>query len=143
MNYVNGFLFRRDGDEVALIEKKNPEWQRGRLNGVGGKIEENETPHQAMQREFKEETGADVEEWEMFATLNHSGHVIYFFVAHGHRHLRSITEEEVNWYFVEDLNEHPLTNKIIDNLRWLIPLALDPDKLTVTIHDQTALREKS
>jgi 8-oxo-dGTP pyrophosphatase MutT (NUDIX family) len=30
--------------EVLLIEKQKPAWQRGKLNGVGGKIEPGENP---------------------------------------------------------------------------------------------------
>lgn len=44
-------------DNVLLIEKQRPEWQKGRLNGVGGKIEPGEADSSAMIREFAEETG--------------------------------------------------------------------------------------
>ncbi len=36
--YVVGFMFTEDEKQVVLIEKKRPEWQAGKLNGVGGKI---------------------------------------------------------------------------------------------------------
>ena len=44
-------------DDVLLILKDRPAWQKGRLNLPGGKIEEGETPEQAATRELKEETG--------------------------------------------------------------------------------------
>lgn len=44
-------------DDVLLILKDRPDWQKGRLNLPGGKIEEGETPEQAGARELKEETG--------------------------------------------------------------------------------------
>jgi len=46
-----------DWDDVLLIEKLKPEWQRGKLNLPGGKIEENESIHEAASRELREETG--------------------------------------------------------------------------------------
>lgn len=52
---VVGFVFR--GKEVVLILKNRPDWQAGRLNGVGGRVEAGESPKEAMVREFKEETG--------------------------------------------------------------------------------------
>ena len=56
--YVVGFAFDGEGN-VALIEKTKPAWQRGRFNGIGGKIEvdQREKPVDAMSREFFEETG--------------------------------------------------------------------------------------
>jgi len=54
--YVLGFMFDRDYAEVALILKNRPAWQAGKWNGIGGKIEGDETPHAAMVREFTEET---------------------------------------------------------------------------------------
>ncbi len=41
--YVLGFAFDEDYEWVALIKKNRPQWQAGKLNGVGGKIEPNET----------------------------------------------------------------------------------------------------
>lgn len=59
-------------DRVVLIEKKRPAWQKGFLNGLGGEIEGNETPQQAMTREFIEETGINVrqEQWHFVGMLN-------------------------------------------------------------------------
>lgn len=54
---------------VALIRKAKPEWQKGKLNGIGGKIEEGEGPFAAMVREFREETGVDHRDWGTFAEM--------------------------------------------------------------------------
>ena len=43
--------------EALLVVKEKPEWQRGRLNLPGGKIEAGETPEDAALRELEEETG--------------------------------------------------------------------------------------
>lgn len=70
--YVVGFLFA--DDEVLLIKKNHPSWQFGKLNGLGGHIEENESPLDAMIREFEEESGgARIEHWNMFLLLKGGG----------------------------------------------------------------------
>ncbi len=53
--YVLGFYF--EGGHVLLIEKSKPDWQRGKVNGLGGSILEYETPTDAMVWEFQEESG--------------------------------------------------------------------------------------
>ena len=54
---VVGFLFDDTGEFVLLIKKNRPEWMKGRMCGVGGSIEGEESPVEAMVREFLEETG--------------------------------------------------------------------------------------
>jgi 8-oxo-dGTP pyrophosphatase MutT (NUDIX family) len=44
-------------DEILLVLKDKPEWQNGKLNLPGGKIEEGETPQMAAVRELEEESG--------------------------------------------------------------------------------------
>lgn len=67
-NYVVGFLFSTNKKEVVLIKKNRPDWQKGLLNGIGGHIED-ETPLEAMKREFLEETGLKIEYWKQFAYI--------------------------------------------------------------------------
>lgn len=125
-SYVVGFLFRSQGKEVALIRKLKPEFQRGKLNGVGGKIEDGETPLNAMCREWREETGSVVVDWTGFASLVAGEALIHFFSAFGGDavKLSSPTDEEVNWFEVICLDIMPR----MKNLDWLIPMALDPDQ---------------
>ena len=44
-------------NKILLVKKDRPDWQKGRLNLVGGHIEEGETPEQAALRELQEESG--------------------------------------------------------------------------------------
>jgi 8-oxo-dGTP pyrophosphatase MutT (NUDIX family) len=68
--YVLGFAFKRSTREVVLIEKKLEDGKRY-LNGIGGKIEENESALHAMQREFEEEVGIYVgaDRWKRFGSM--------------------------------------------------------------------------
>ena len=130
-SYVVGFLFDVGGDNVALIRKTRPEWQRGRVNGIGGHIENGETPLMAMGREFGEEAGAEVSDWQHFCTLTGTGYdhpgrqapadswVVYFFTARQDVLLETMTDEEVVWVPRELLHQY----KPVPNLHWLIPMA--------------------
>ena len=62
INYVLGFAFSADKSHVALILKngKSVPEHRGKLNGIGGKIEAQESAFESMSREFWEETGVDI-----------------------------------------------------------------------------------
>lgn len=131
--YVVGFLFRNEGKEVALIRKEKPEWQKGKLNGVGGKIEPGENSFEAMEREFKEETGAVVTLWRLFVALNCDGVFIDFFCSHEPAEVRTTTNELVEWWRVSEVLNNPRT---IPNLKWLIPMALDPDKPSAQVYSE-------
>ncbi len=68
--YVVGFAFDTVG-EVYLIRKNRPQWQQGKLNGIGGKIEFRELSINAMTREIKAETGVLVPQarWKAFCSI--------------------------------------------------------------------------
>lgn len=124
--YVCGFYFSTDGDEVVLADKKRPAWQAGRLNGVGGRIEEGETPLEAMRREFLEETGLEVEDWDDFCLHKDTAGTfeVFFFRAFGndvHR-CETTTDEEIDCYPVGSLERDYC---LVPTVRWLVPMALD------------------
>lgn len=130
--YTNGLYFSRDRSEVLLIEKRRPHWQAGKFNGIGGKLEPNETALAAMIREFREETGLQVTAWHHFLTLVGNGWLVYFFRAASELPSGTLlppTDELPFWVKVNSLLEYP----IIPNLSWIVPLALDPDLLNPVI----------
>jgi 8-oxo-dGTP diphosphatase len=124
MRYVAGFLMAADGT-VALVRKQKPAWQAGKLNGIGGKIEEGESSKQAMVREFYEETGCFVapELWRQFAVLADGSENwrVHFFVCHVAEMLMLRTME------AEEIVVLPIDSVTIDNaipnVTWLIPMA--------------------
>ena len=68
--YVMGLIFDTT-DRILLIKKKRPSHQVGKWNGLGGKVEDNETITRAMTRETKEEADLDIPESSW--TLMYSG----------------------------------------------------------------------
>lgn len=132
MNYVVGFLFGPNCDQVALIEKKKPAWQEGLLNGIGGKVESGERKEDAMIREFREETGVHCTVWRHFATLKLSdGEVWCYESRQPVKELGSPTNEKVSWCSTHYVICGELDT--IPNLPWLIRMALDDDKVFATI----------
>lgn len=124
IQYVVGFLFTQDGLLLAMVRKNKPEWQAGCLNGIGGKIEEGETPLQAMHREFMEETGVEGVDWQPRLVLDGGHFVLNIFSAFDSKsflEVRTMEAEEIVKVQVNDLPDL----RTIDNLRWLVPLLLD------------------
>lgn len=133
--YVVGFMFDDLGERVLLIRKNRPDWQAGKANGVGGKIEEGEMPLAAMTREFEEETGVktDTTMWDCFALMSgfdFHDFEIYFFRAFNTELIFdaiTVTDEVIGRFWVAALPEH------VPNLRWLIPMALEKQAKFVDI----------
>ena len=128
--YVAGFMFSPDFENVVLIEKEKPEWQKGKYNAVGGKIEQGEKPASAMVREFYEEAFVQTKEkdWTPLCVIGDDNYDVYFFYC-THKYwadYSSQTEEEV--FHVPTMDLHDIRHKVIDNLNWLIPLAMDKGK---------------
>jgi 8-oxo-dGTP diphosphatase len=136
-NWVAGLLFNAKG-ELALVSKTHPAWQAGKLNGIGGKVDQGESPLQAMRREFKEEAGTNVANWKEFALLKVQDGQVHFFVAHGEYEIKSMTDEPVGWFNVSDIKKMPL----IKNMEWLIPLALDNNNRYTMIENYQADSEE-
>lgn len=126
--YVVGFAFWSRGSRwaVNLIQKQRPDWQKGKWNGIGGHVEDEETPAKAMVREYREETGDFVLSWEKFLQIETEYSVIHFFRSFEvTTNARTVTDECVRWFFPEAL---PKT--AIPNLKWIIPLALSGERGT-------------
>ena len=121
--YVLGFLFSEDKENVALILKNRPDWQKGLLNGIGGKIEENETPTEAMVREFKEESGVLIDNWNQFLTMSGYNWEVYCFKCFSDDvfNVSTKTDETVIIFPVSRIGNI----EAISNLQWLIPMCLD------------------
>ena len=125
--YTLGFLFSKNHKKVVLIKKNSPNWQRGKLNGIGGKINKNEMKISGMIREFKEETNIHFTKWIQFCELYKESewwvHCYKGFLDFKEDIEYSTEEGEVRTYKVDELN----TLRILPNVKWLIYLALDKE----------------
>lgn len=125
--YCLGFAFKETfrGLRVVLIKKTKPEWQRGKINGVGGKIESGECCNVAMAREFEEETGCKTfaTDWKWFTVMRFiDGTEVHCFAAKlaSHQDVTTTTEEEISLVDLRDIHRD---SRAIPNLLWLIPMA--------------------
>jgi 8-oxo-dGTP diphosphatase len=72
-NYVLGFGLSKDKSKIVLIKKERPDWQKGKYNGIGGKVELTDISiYDSMYREFFEETDVliDKDDWMYFAKIH-------------------------------------------------------------------------
>lgn len=129
--YVLGFCFGPLLTTVVLIRKTRPAWQEGRLNGVGGRVEEGETPAEAMAREFREEAGDDEPlAWMQFGRLSGGGWEVHLFHARFPRvptPYNRTDEGEVSAHHVGVVLRGGTSKGAapLPNLRYLIPMALN------------------
>lgn len=134
--FVVGFAYDNSG-RVLLATKNRPDWQRGCLNGIGGKIEERESPLEAMRREGFEEAGVELD-WHhkgvMKGTNNDGAEFeCHIFYAYGDEVCRfqQREDEPLAMYSLDEING----KKIISNLTYLLPLGLCGDRvLFVTLN---------
>lgn len=81
ISYVVGLIFDESFENTLLIRKNRPDWQKGRLNGVGGKVEEHETSYEAMVRECEEECGLLLHNWLLVENFSDSdSYEVHFFI---------------------------------------------------------------
>ena len=137
--YVAGFLFDNDKQNVVLIRKNRPEYQAGKLNAVGGKFEPiDRTVFLSMEREFFEEAGVNVAGWDNFCVLRNEilSYEVYFFRTFNttaFNAARTMESESIVKLRVKEAMVRPDT---MPNLCWLIPMALDTSVRHAAVIDQ-------
>jgi len=124
-SYTVGLIFDKSLSRIALMEKTHPEWQKGKLNGIGGKVEKEESDLECLVREIEEETSLQTkpEAWTQFASMIGEDWQVNFYVTAydgPEESVKTVTDEKVGWYSANDL-----PSKVITDLIWLVPLALD------------------
>lgn len=129
--YVVGLALSVGMGYVALIRKIRPGWQHNRLNGPGGQINPDESPLDAMKREWAEETRIKLptDDWVKFARLwgaepTRAWEVHFFWnylpddTVTGVNYGR--TDEHVEIYPLSSIDRQPL----VTHIRWLIEAAV-------------------
>src|SRR6185437_16068507 len=69
--------FIKQGEKILMLNREYSEWM-GVWNGVGGKIEPNETPLECILREVKEETGINLKTAEYKGNVTWTDGSTYF-----------------------------------------------------------------
>ncbi len=123
--YTLGFIFNENMDKVLLIHKLVPAWQVGKINGLGGKMEEVEDGLSCIVREIQEESGliTEKESWEFICKMHSLDFNIdtFGYIYTGDiNDAKSLEAEQIEWFDVNNLPEN-----VISNLKWLIPLTID------------------
>lgn len=129
--YVLGFAYSENAESVVLIEKDRPDWQAGKLNGVGGKIETGEYPEIAMVREFEEETGVvtTINDWSCFGQMMFYNDImggaamVYLYRFFNDRIFNCKTQESEKVIILD--SKTCLNLPHVPNLSTLIPLSLN------------------
>lgn len=116
--YCLGFVFAADGSRVLLIEKRRPAWQAGLMNGIGGKVEPNETPQEAMVRECQEEAGLNVPAaaWVSIGRLSddETFDVVVFGAVGSVDQAVSRTDEPLRVLHADTITRHPLAPDVAE-----------------------------
>ena len=121
MNYVLGIVTK--GNKVLLLRKNNPDWQKGLYNGVGGKVNLDETPLEAIIRECQKEVGLEIPNWNQIETipLQSGVDLTYFFAVIEEEELKkaqSLQDERVEFFDIDNLPKNILKDlkEQIDNI---------------------------
>lgn len=113
----------RNGEMALFIRKAKPDWQKGKLNLVGGHVEEGESFPQAAVRELKEET--DLEAWGLKpegtirGTSKGEEFIVQVYSCNATGPGKQMTVEPIEWHRPESF---ALRTDIIPNLRVIVPL---------------------
>ena len=144
-HYVCGFVFNTTLSDVLLIRKLRPDWQAGRLNGIGGRIDPGEDPRTAMSRECRQECGLaiDPQDWHPLAAVYKAERFLVHFYHVATPEIgeaRSLTEEQVQRRKVADL----MLLDTVRHVRWLICLAVDPFVAAkIVVEERTCTAQRS
>ncbi len=84
ISYCLGFVFDHVNTQVMLINKKQPEWQSGKVNAIGGHVFPAEWACHAMTRLCKAESGLYIKKWHKVCEyeLLLSDCILYVFCAY-------------------------------------------------------------
>lgn len=125
--YCLGFMFSEDMKRVLMIRKLKPEFQKNKMNGIGGMVEPGETSEQAMVRECIEETGLEttIPQWKKFCVMQTPIYLVDCFWSIGDiDKFQQLEKEQLEIITVKDLN---VREDLCHNIMWLVHLILDKE----------------
>lgn len=136
--FTAGYIIDKSNN-ILLVNKVKPLWQRGLWNFVGGKLEEDEFPLDCMVREVHQEVGIKTlkTNWNLYCVEYSDDFVVFFY---RYRHNEIFDHYQLN--DTNDVGENiklfgihklPDSAQMIGDLTSLISLAQDPRDIMVTI----------
>jgi 8-oxo-dGTP diphosphatase len=128
--YVVGFMFDEEMKRVLLMLKDRPHWQKDKLNGIGGKIEESDpSPEKAMVRKFKEEVGIETttEVWGLRLLFEdpRTRNELYVYTAKGPIDEAKQMESETPMIIDIPENKSFADVNVVSRLRWMLPMLIE------------------
>lgn len=110
-------------ENLVLIKKKHPDFQAGKYNFVGGKLEENENILDCIAREFYEETGVMVPSYnwkyvgKMFREYDFNVS-IFVTVNEDVKNVKTMTDEEIVLVSIDEFERSSdIANNSMTNIR--------------------------
>lgn len=118
--------FLTNEDRILMLKRNNPP-NKGKWNGVGGRIETGETPYQSVLREIEEETGIVLDQlifggimtWEGFEIK--SGGLYIFSANVDEKNVIANGEGMLHWQSKAFAFNHP---EVVDNIHYFLPPVL-------------------
>jgi len=125
IRYTLGFIFNESLSKVLLMHKLTPAWQKGMVNGLGGKFEANESCYDCVAREILEEASlvTHPDEWLKVGELRAPDweiDVLSLVYPGDPNDAQAAEDEAIEWFPV-----FALPPAIKSNLSWLVPLCHD------------------
>lgn len=121
INVVAGIIVK-DG-KILAVERGHGKF-KGSWEFPGGKVEEGETPEQALARELKEELDIEVQDFKFVQTVSNSivpNFIISFFVCQ--------MKENSTVKLIEHLDSKWVSKNELDSVDWLLTDRMIVDKL--------------
>jgi 8-oxo-dGTP diphosphatase len=124
---VTGLIMK--GDQVLVGLRPEGKNLAGQWEFPGGKIEANETPEGALQRELKEELGIDAEIGEIIFAGTHSyGEtgilLLFYIVKYWKGEPKAFYHQELKWVHLKDLQDLDIpgaNRKVLPHIVQLLP----------------------
>ena len=141
IKYVAGFLFDKEKTKVALVLKnRGPASVVGKWNAIGGKCIDNrylgqgfENGLDAVRREFLEETGVEVNSWNLFMRLRGDEWEVEFYHAFDTEKQQQVCPMESEPIMVWPIQQkHP---DWVPDLNWIIPKALTHNEDHIQVYE--------
>lgn len=110
---VLAYIKNQDSYLMLFRNKKKNDMNQGKYMGVGGHIEEGETPDMALIREIKEETNLDVISYKLKGTLyfknNDYDEIIYLYIVDSYSgEIKECNEGDLSFIKIKDVYNLPM-----------------------------------